>query len=308
MGFYSASTLTADARRHGVEVLRPDLHASGATEILERTGPSDPWLDSCLHDPQPPAARFDRSLPDESGAHRRDGGFAVRLGLGGVRGIGQQLAERIVAEREANGRYRDLGDLVRRTDATAAQLESLATAGAFDCLGLQRREAIWLAGAAAEDRARYLPGTVVAVQPPLFADQSSYERLSADLWSTGVSTDDHPLAHFRPRLRERGVLTSAELQEHEVGRRIEVAGLVTHRQRPATAAGITFLNLEDETGLVNVVCSAGVWGRYRRVARDSPALIIRGILERSEEGVVNVLADAFEDLRTGFAHRSRDFR
>ncbi|KJL45955.1 Error-prone DNA polymerase [Microbacterium hydrocarbonoxydans] len=308
MGFYSASTLTADARRHGVEVLRPDLHASGATEILERTGPSGPWLYSCLHDPQPPAARFDRSLPDESGAHRRDGGFAVRLGLGGVRGIGQQLAERIVAEREANGRYRDLGDLVRRTDATAAQLESLATAGAFDCLGLQRREAIWLAGAAAEDRARYLPGTVVAVQPPLFADQSSYEQLSADLWSTGVSTDDHPLAHFRPRLRERGVLTSAELQEHEVGRRIEVAGLVTHRQRPATAAGITFLNLEDETGLVNVVCSAGVWGRYRRVARDSPALIIRGILERSEEGVVNVLADAFEDLRTGFAHRSRDFR
>jgi error-prone DNA polymerase len=289
-------------------VLRPDLHASGATEILERTGPSGPWLDACLHDPQPPAARFDRSLPDESRAHRRDGGFAVRLGLSGVRGIGQQLAERIVAERETNGLYRDLGDLVRRTDATAAQLESLATAGAFDCLGLQRREAIWLAGAAAEDRARYLPGTVVAVQPPLFADQSSYEQLSADLWSTGVSTDDHPLAHFRAGLRERGVLTAAELQDHEVGRRIEVAGLVTHRQRPATAAGITFINLEDETGLVNVVCSAGVWGRYRRVARDSPALVIRGILERSAEGVVNVLADAFEDLRTGFAHWSRDFR
>ncbi|MBW8763052.1 MAG: error-prone DNA polymerase [Microbacterium sp.] len=308
MGFYSASTLTSDARRHGVEVLRPDLHASGATEILERTGPAGPWLDSCLHDPQPSAARFDRSLPDESGAHRRDGGFAVRLGLSGVRGIGQQLAERIVAEREANGLYRDLGDLVRRTDATAAQLESLATAGAFGCLGLQRREAIWLAGAAAEDRARYLPGTVVAVQPPLFADQSSYEQLSADLWSTGVSTDDHPLTHFRAGLRERGVLTATELQDHEVGRRIEVAGLVTHRQRPATAAGITFINLEDETGLVNVVCSAGVWGRYRRVARDSPALVIRGILERSTEGVVNVLADAFEDLRTGFAHRSRDFR
>ncbi|MFT4259609.1 OB-fold nucleic acid binding domain-containing protein, partial [Microbacterium sp.] len=232
----------------------------------------------------------------------------VRLGLGGVRGIGAAMAARIVAEREAHGRYRDLGDLARRTDATAAQLEALATAGAFDCLGLARREAIWLAGAAAEDRSRYLAGTVVAVQPPLFADQSGYERLAADLWATGVSTDDHPLTHFRDELRARGVLPANALQHHEAGRRIEVAGVVTHRQRPSTAGGITFVNLEDETGLVNVVCTAGVWARFLRVARDSPALIIRGILERSDEGVVNVLADAFEDLRTGFAHRSRDFR
>jgi len=312
MGFYSAATLTADARRHGVEVRRPDLHVSGATETLEpldeRAQRSPTGRHECLADPQPPTLRFDRTAADESALHRRDGGSAVRLGLSGIRGIGVPMAERIVAEREANGPYRDLHDLVRRTDATAAQLEALATAGAFDCLGLERREAIWLAGAAAEDRSRFLPGTTVAVQPPLFADQTSYERLSADLWATGVSTDDHPMAHFRDPLRARGVLTAVDLQGHEVGRRIEVAGLVTHRQRPATAAGITFVNLEDESGLVNVVCSAGVWNRYRRVARESPALIIRGILERSAEGVVNVLADGFEDLRTGLTHRSRDFR
>ncbi|MDF2560445.1 MAG: error-prone polymerase [Microbacterium sp.] len=311
MGFYSAATLTADARRHGVEVRRPDLHVSGATEMLEPLdegashGPTG--REDCLDDPQPPTLRFDRRAPDESATHRRDGGSAVRLGLSGIRGIGVPMAEKIVAEREAHGRYRDLNDLVRRTDATAAQLEALATAGAFDCLGLERREAIWLAGAAADDRSRFLPGTTVAVQPPLFADQTSYERLSADLWATGVSTDDHPMAHFREALRTRGVLTAADLQGHEVGRRIEVAGLVTHRQRPATASGITFVNLEDESGLVNIVCSSGVWNRYRRVARESPALIIRGILERSAEGVVNVLADGFEDLRTGLTHRSRDF-
>ncbi|WP_431071898.1 error-prone DNA polymerase [Microbacterium phyllosphaerae] len=312
MGFYSASTLTADARRHGVEVRRPDLHASGTTETLESLEGAPlrapTGLDSCPDPLQPRVPRFDRSLPDESVAHRRDGGYAVRMGLSGVRGIGLPLAERIVAARESGGLFRDLNDLVRRTDATAAQLEALATAGAFECLGLQRREAIWLSGAAAEDRSRFLPGTTVAVQPPLFTDQSSYERLSADLWATGVSTDDHPMTHFRALLRERGVLTSADLQSHETGRRIEVAGLVTHRQRPATAAGVTFLNLEDESGLVNVICSTGVWSRYHRVARDSPALIIRGILERSAEGVVNVLADAFEDLRTGVTHRSRDFR
>lgn len=312
MGFYSPATLTADARRHGVEVRRPDLHLSGATETLEPLDDGAPrrptGRDDCLDDPQPAPLRFDRGAPDESTSHRRDAGFAVRLGLSGIRGIGLPLAERIVAEREANGPYSDLHDLVRRTDATAAQLEALATAGAFACLGLERREAIWLAGAAAEDRSRFLPGTTVAVQPPLFTDQTSYEKLSADLWATGISTDDHPLTHFRAALRERGVLTSTELQHHEAGRRIEVAGLVTHRQRPATASGITFMNLEDESGLVNVVCSAGVWNRYRRVARESPALIIRGILERSAEGVVNVLADGFEDLRTGVLHRSRDFR
>ena len=128
------------------------------------------------------------------------------------------------------------------------------------------------------------------------------------LWATGISTDDHPLTHYRSQLDARGVLTSRGLREHEEGRRVEVAGLVTHRQRPATASGITFLNLEDEHGLMNVICSKGVWDRYRRVLRDSPALIARGMLERSPEGVTNLVADAFEDLRVGVQHRSRDFR
>ncbi|MGM7677344.1 error-prone DNA polymerase [Microbacterium sp. A94] len=310
MGFYSAATLTADARRHGVEVRRPDLHASGAAAALEHAddSPVPSGVKTCLLPEHPPAEEFSRTAPDESAAHRRDAAFAVRLGLSDVRGIGMPMAERIVAERAANGPFQDLNDLVRRTDATAAQLEALATAGAFECLGMSRREAIWLSGAAAEDRARFLPGTTVSVQLPLFTDQTSYEQLAADLSATGVSTDDHPMAHFRSALNERGVLTAAGLQMHEVGRRIEVAGLVTHRQRPATASGVTFLNLEDEHGLVNVVCSTGVWSRYRRVARDSPALIVRGILERSPEGVINVLADAFQDLRTGIEHRSRDFR
>ncbi|MDR6867776.1 error-prone DNA polymerase [Microbacterium resistens] len=317
MGFYSAATLTADARRHGVEVRRPDLHLSGATETLEplvpaaadACPPAPTGLDACLHPKQPkPSKEFDPTRPDEGAAHRRDGRFAVRLGLSGVTGIGEQTAERIVAERERNGPYRDLHDLVRRTDVTAAQLEALATAGAFDCFDLLRREAIWLAGSAAEDRARYLPDTTIAVQPPLFPDQTSHEILAADLWATGVSTDDHPLTHFRADLEVRGVLPSDRLRTHEAGRRVEVAGLVTHRQRPATAGGVTFLNLEDEHGLINVVCSQGVWTRYRRIARDSPALIVRGILERSAEGVVNVLADAFEPLRVGVSHRSRDFQ
>lgn len=318
MGFYSPASLVADARRHGVDVRRPDLHASGVEALLEpvdmlgqaqqpATG-SATGLDSCLDRHQPPVGRFDLDAPDETAAHRRDGHFAVRLGLAGVKGIGAKVAERVVAAREAEGPFRDLRDLVRRTSVTAAQLEALATAGAFECLGISRREAIWLAGAAAQDRPEFLPDSLIAVQPPLFTDPSSYDILAADLWATGVSTDDHPMTHYRSGLDARGVLTSGELRAHETGRRIEVAGLVTHRQRPATASGVTFINLEDEHGLVNIVCSVGVWNRYRRIVRDSPALIARGILERSPEGVINIVADRFEDLRVGVHHRARDFR
>lgn len=318
MGFYSPATLVADARRHGVDVRRPDLHLSDAEAVLEPVGvepTSSPdsssgrtGLDSCLERHQPPVGAFDIDAPDETAAHRRDEGFAVRLGLAGVKGIGTTVAQRIVAARDAGGPFRDLRDLVRRTSITATQVEALATAGAFECLGLSRREAIWLAGSAAQDRPEFLPNSLIAVQPPLFADPTSYERLAADLWATGISTDDHPMTHYRSGLDARGVLTSSELRSHETGRRVEVAGLVTHRQRPATASGVTFINLEDEHGLVNIVCSVGVWNRYRRAVRDSPALIVRGILERSPEGVTNLVADRFEDLRVGVQHRARDFR
>jgi error-prone DNA polymerase len=322
MGFYSPASLVADARRHGVEVRRPDLHLSGVEALLEPAPPvvdrgseasetkraAPTGRDSCTHRDQPPVGLFDLHAPDESAAHRRDGRFAVRLGLAGVKGIGAKVAERIVAAREADGPFHDLRDLVRRTSITAAQLEALATAGAFEGMGLSRREAIWLAGSAALDRPEFLPDSLISVQPPLFADPTSYERLAADLWATGISTDDHPLTHYRSGLDARGVLTSRELRSHETGRRIEVAGLVTHRQRPATASGVTFINLEDEHGLVNIICSVGVWNRFRRVVRDAPALIVRGVLERSAEGVTNLLADRFEDLRVGVHHQSRDFR
>lgn len=315
MGFYSPATLTADARRHGVVVRRPHLQLSGVQAGLEpapepgtAADAAHSGLETCCSPDQPPPGEFDPDAPDDSAAHRRDLRYAVRLGLAQITGIGEEVAKRIVAERERGGDYRDMPDLVRRTDLSVAQLESLATAGAFECFGVSRREAIWLAGSAAEDRAQYLPGSVTFVQPPLFGDPSSYEVLAADLWATGIATDDHPLRHYRTALDARGVLTSAELRRHETGRRIEVAGLVTHRQRPATASGITFMNLEDEHGLVNIVCSVGVWNRHRRLVRDAPALIVRGMLERSAEGVTNVVADGFEDLRVGVQHRSRDFR
>jgi error-prone DNA polymerase len=315
MGFYSASTLVSDARRHGVEVLRPDLSFSGVEAVLELVGAarepsagvgSVTGLDSCLGQ-QPPVGEFDPATPDPATTHRRDGGFAVRLGLAGIRGIGRDVATRILTERNAGGAFRSMEELVRRTGLASEHLEALATAGAFASLGLSPRSALWRAGSAALNQPDSLPGTLLAVQAPLFEDPTPTEALAEELWATGVSTGEHPIGQVRHALVARGVLSSADLRFAEPDRRIEVGGLVTHRQRPATASGITFLSLEDEFGLLNVVCSMGVWQRYRQVARNSSAVVVRGKLERSPEGVVNVLADRIESLPILVPHRSRDF-
>ena len=322
MGFYSPQTLVADARRHGVRVLRPDVLRSGVDATLEpvdaptdgddpsggATGVRATGHDGCLAEEQPPVLPFDGSLPDDTAGHRRDGAFAVRLGLAEVASLGRRSAEKIVAERDAHGPFTDMADLARRVGLTTAQLEALAAADAFASLGVDRRSGMWSAAQAAAERPDQLPDTQVVVQPPLFGQMTSGDVLIADMWSTGMTTDDHPVRHVRDRLDGRGVLRVRDTTTAESGRRVEVGGIVTHRQRPATASGITFMNVEDETGLVNVICSVGVWGRYRRGARESPAVVVRGILERSPDGVVNLVADRIEHLPLSVRTRSRDFQ
>ncbi|HEY6738598.1 MAG TPA: OB-fold nucleic acid binding domain-containing protein, partial [Actinopolymorphaceae bacterium] len=325
MGFYSPQTLVADARRHGVEVRGPDLHRSGVHPDLEPLAESstgegstvEPTGDpQCVLEYQPEVGEFDPEAPFDHARHRRDGRCAVRLGLGEVRSIGTELAERIVAEREAHGPYADQADLARRVGLTAAQMEALATAGAFGCLGLTRREALWLAGSAASERPEQLPPAAHASDPapygqvngqvPLLPDMAPAEQVMADLWATGISPDDYPTRHVRDGLDAMGVVSAARLRETENGRRVVVGGVVTHRQRPATAAGVTFLNLEDETGMVNVICPQAVWDRHRKIARDSSALLIRGRVERAD-GVINVLAEKLGRLPLNIRSMSRDF-
>jgi error-prone DNA polymerase len=98
-------------------------------------------------------------------------------------------------------------------------------------------------------------------------------------------------------LTQAGIKSVEDIMSAEAGRRTHVAGLVTHRQRPSTAGGVTFLNLEDETGMLNVICTQGVWRRYRRVARNAHGMVVRGIVER-QDGVTNLVADRISSLET----------
>ncbi|MGO3147457.1 MAG: error-prone DNA polymerase [Leucobacter sp.] len=309
MGFYSSRSLVEDARRHGVTTLRPDAQYSAAHASLEplREAPPTTGRDACIKAVQAPVGVFDQHAPDTSGQHRRDGNFSVRLGLAEIRGIGTQLAERIAAAR-STGTFHDLADLARRADLNQEQVEALAAAGACAGLGVSRRDALWGAGPAAENRDRYLPGIAVHVQPPLLPLLSTSEQTALDLWTTGIATGTHPLALLRKKLDIRGVIRSDRTHNALNGTVIEVAGLVTHRQRPRTAGGVTFLTLEDESGTVNVVTWANVWRAHRFVAQSSPALIVRGTTDRTPEGVMNVIAHSFEPLPAPPAVSSRDFR
>ncbi|HWS36402.1 MAG TPA: error-prone DNA polymerase [Actinoplanes sp.] len=290
MGFYSPQTLVDDARRHGVEVRRPDINRSDAAATLEKT----------------PQTRH-RSEPGEPPQVWGRGGPVVRQGLSRIRTIGAELAEKIEQERRTHGPYRSMTDLARRTGCSTGHLEALATADAFASFGLSRREALWAAGAAAQDRPDRLPGTVTGTEAPTLPGMSDVDVLVADVWATGLSPETHPARFLRAELDRAGALPIGRLIEVESGTRVRAGGIVTHRQRPATAGGVTFVNLEDETGMLNVTCSPGLWQRYRKVARTSTALLVRGRLEKVE-GVLNLVADRLDAVTPPTASTSRDFR
>ncbi|WP_454294940.1 PHP domain-containing protein [Salana multivorans] len=324
----------------GERGLRPRLTFSDATWLEDReriesnlargvAGIERPWARAEDEEHDDGAAAAGAATPDADAASA--GGstaassgagptraLAVRLGLAAIRGVGEKAAERIVAARET-APFRDAADLARRARLSQAQLEALATAGALRCFGGSRRQSLWTAGAVAGEAGRsrvtsqgvwvqdVLLGTNVGTVAPELPEMGPVETAAADVWASGLSPDHHPIHFHRATLRAKGVLPVSQLVDVEDGIRVQVGGVVTHRQRPGTAGGVTFMSLEDETGMLNVVCSAGLWGRYRNVALRSRGLIVRGMVERTD-GVVNLLADGMRHLPLHVATTSRNFQ
>ncbi len=287
MGFYSPQSLVHDAKRHGITTRRPDINISAAKASLEEGDAPAQCVRCPEHAPPQPA---------------------VRLGLEGVRTIGEDLAKAIVAEREANGAYTSMADLSRRIGLSADQVEALATAGAFDSFGATRRDALWGAGAAATARPGQLELTTFDESAtPELPNMTEPEELLADMWATSITPDEYPTALIRDRLDALGITPATELAKLDDHSWVTVGGIVTHRQRPSTAHGVTFINLEDETGMVNIVVHATTWERHRRVARQAAGLLVRGRIEKTDE-VINVVAHHIAQLPLGLRTTSRDFR
>ncbi len=297
MGFYSPNSLVQDAQRHGVIVLGPDVnqswhdctiehHDADQMDVAEYLGGAWRRGRGAIEDPIRPAV-------------------AVRMGLSYVRNLGDGEVTRIEAARIIGGQFESATDLAARTGLGVKALEGLAASGALESVGLDRRAGMWAAGALAEIGPGRLP-LAPGADAPRLPGMDERQRHLADLWAVSASTS-HPIQFVRDRLAASGCVTASELLAIRATRRgVRVGGVVTHRQRPGTANGVRFFNLEDETGLVNVVILPPVWEANYEIARKSPAMVIEGLVEY-RDGVTNLVAHRFEPLPVQGAG-SRDFR
>ena len=345
MGFYSPATLIGDARRHGVTVLPPDVNVSRFECTAERigdgaltddgrgllAGDATPLASGSLRRStssalspsvaprlvrrpreEPAAAAVRRPCENRAAAAVKIPAqtVALRIGLNQVRGIGEKHREMLEGER-AKRPYADLRDFVLRTQLSKDILESLAAVGAFACFGLSRRDALWdvqrlgsLTKAGELERRMTVDEEQVAL--PAMIPQ---EEAAADYWGLGLSTQYQVIQFCRERLDAMRVRRASDLAALPHRLVIKVAGVVTSRQRPGTAKGFVFTTMEDETGLVNVIIRPDIYQQYRPIAREEPAVIVEGILQR-QEGTLNVLARKFwkldlAELASGMV--SRDF-
>lgn len=259
MGFYPPEVLLGDARRHGVDVLGPDINRSDWRYTLERTGSAD-----------------------------RKGSWALRTGLHTIQEIGEETWRAIAAARAAEP-FADLGDFCARTRLSQEVVRNLIRAGACDAWGL-RRDLLWQLGDI-DLRPHALPlaqAQTTAGLPPL----PPPEQTAWEYELMGASPAGQMMRHHRAALRAGGILTCGQTKRARAGRKVRCAGFVVVRQRPATAKGILFLSLEDESGLLDVVVKPPVYERLRQTLREHPLLVVTGIVQRSGQAVSLLLLDA----------------
>ncbi|HXS53124.1 MAG TPA: error-prone DNA polymerase [Usitatibacter sp.] len=265
LGFYSTSAIVQDARRHGVELRPADVMASEVDSRLE---------------PRPSSDREENPQP------------ALRLGLGLVKGLKRQAAERLVEARR-EGPFASIEDLARRARLDRSDLSALAAADALASLAGHRRAALWQTLGVDEATRLALPAREGA--HPALASPTEGEDIVGDYASLGLTLRRHPLALLRERLSKRGIRDASQVAAARDGERIRVAGIVTCRQRPATASGVIFVTLEDETGYVNLVVWNDLAERQRRELLGARLLEVSG--EVQKQGlVVHVLARRLVDL------------
>lgn len=280
MGFYAPSTLIEDAARHGVITLPIDVNHSAWDGTLEPT-----------------------EVRDAQGGFSRV--WAVRMGYRLIRGLQEREGRRIESLPKP---LRSIEDFVRKAQLGLSTLVALAEAGAFESLGMTRREALWRVRAAASggrDSLRMEAGP----EMPKLRVLSVPEQVLWDYRMASHSTRGHPMTPLRASLLDQGILSSQQVRETKHGTRVEHVGLVICRQRPGTAAGVVFFTLEDELGFVNVVVWSQVFERHRWVARSANLLGVRGRIQTAD-GVTHLIADELYEptLSAGLnEHRSRDF-
>jgi error-prone DNA polymerase len=300
MGFYAPAQLVRDARAHGVTVLPVDVMCSEWETVLETvleapaSSAADPLMSS-TSPAQPPAQQ--RAL------------HPVRLGLSRISGFREDAAQRLVAAR-AVAPFESVEDLARRAGLDAQALAQLAGADALAPLAGHRHQAAWAVRGVDTRATALLRDTRTHETPVALRAPGDAGTVLADYRSLGLSLTQHPVALLREQLAAYRVMPAAVLASYPNGRLARASGLVTHRQRPATAKGVVFVTLEDETGAVNVIVWPQVAEQQRRALLSSGLLTVYGIWQRQGE-VRHLVARQLVDhsaLLGGLVGRSRDFR
>ncbi len=263
MGFYSPATIVEDAKRHRIVVEPIDAQFSEWDCTLE------------------PCARS-------------SGGFAVRMGLRYVKGLGEHERERILGAR-GTGPFASLQDFVRRTNLDEGSLGGLAEAGAFDSLRVDRRAALWDIRRLARTQKETLSAPL-RERMPRFVPLSDFAEVGWDYQRSSHSARRYPLEPMRAELMRHGLPDARTVAKMENGVKARYAGLVICRQRPGTARGVVFMTLEDETGFVNVVIWESVFERFAVLAKTVSFLGVSGTIQ-SEDGVVHLVAEKLWEPR-----------
>ncbi len=274
MGFYSASQLTQDARRHGVSVRPVDVNESGWDSSLERT---------------------------------QNGKPALRLGLRQVKGLPAAAGEAVISKRESP--YTSIQQLLERTNLDRRELSALAAAGALKSLAGHRHKVRWTV-AGVEEPTPLFASLDRYEAVPMLRRPTEGQDIVADYQSLGLTLGRHPVALLRKQLDTWRYVAAAELGGLTSGRHICIAGLVITKQRPGTASGVTFVTLEDETGCSNLIIWKKIAEEQRDVLLNARLMGVQGELQR-EGKVIHVIARTLTDhsaLLGELSVKSRDFR
>ena len=262
MGFYAPAQLVQDARDHGVEVRAIDIGASH-------------W-DCTLEDRVP---------------------FALRLGFSRIDGFRRVWADALAAARD-HAPFTSIEDLARRAALPPPALRKLADADAFGSLGHSRRNALWDVRRTPPDQLplfAFADAAELGAEPdPALPAMPLAEEVVADYQTTRLSLKAHPMQFLRAELMREGIASCADANAAKDGRRVRVAGVVLIRQRPGKGNAI-FITIEDESGIVNALMWARDMERQRRAVMAARLMLIEGVIQRSAEGVVHLMAQSVTD-------------
>jgi error-prone DNA polymerase len=319
MGFYQPAQIVQDAQKHGVEV-RPvcinksewDCTLEGVDPplLLQGRGTARSAVEG-LAEPEGPLHQLAAGPPPLE-IEGRIRFLPLRLGLRMTAGLNDKEAEAILAARAA-GPFRSAEDVWHRSGVSRGTLEKLANADAFHALGLSRRQALWQVRGLRE---KPLPlfaaaGLLEAAREPAVRLNPMTEgrEVVEDYSAVQLSLRGHPLAFLRPELEQRRIVRCGDLVRMKDGRRVTVAGLVLIRQKPGKG-NVTFITLEDETGIANAILWQRVFNAHRRIVMSASMIAVSGVLQR-EGDVIHIISERIEDqsalLRTvghrDFPHR-----